>query len=154
MRKSRLYQITQVEQSPGLSEYLTGYATIDEVIKNFDTNLSIITSGRIPLNPAELLESNEMTELLDKLKSMFDIIIIDTPPMTVVTDASILVNHTDALAIVVRIKKTKKNILKDLLKYIHNKQIKNAVLIINDIPRQRIWLWIRLWIWRIWVWIC
>lgn len=75
-------------------------------------NLSVLTSGPIPPNPSELLSSDRMTHLMSKLAEKYDLVIYDTPPLTLVTDAKILAMKTDATLLVVRENYTKK---KDLV---------------------------------------
>ncbi|HBG70679.1 MAG: hypothetical protein A2W93_04770 [Bacteroidetes bacterium GWF2_43_63] len=139
MRKSRLSEVTTLSQSPGLSEYLTGYVSLEEVLRPCPEiqNMFILTSGKIPFNPAELLESAEMSFLLEQVKQQFDVIVIDSPPMIAVTDARVLLQQTDALALVVRLRNTRKNILRDLLRDLKTKNVRNTVLIINDVPIQK-----------------
>ena len=76
---------------------------VDEIV---DEEISIgdyvLTGGEIPPNPAELLEAEEFTRLLDELKTRYDYIFIDTPPITVVTDATIVMKHCVGVAVVVR----------------------------------------------------
>jgi protein-tyrosine kinase len=72
-------------------------------------NLSVITCGVLPPNPSELLASKEMDKLLEKLKSEFEMILIDTPPVIAVTDAAILSTKVDGTIIVVKSGETNKN---------------------------------------------
>lgn len=71
-------------------------------------NLSILTSGPIPPNPSELLQSQRMTDLIPELTTQFDLVIFDMPPIGVVTDAQILASKTDGTLLVVRERKTTK----------------------------------------------
>ena len=72
-------------------------------------NVYLMASGPIPPNPAELLSSRAMDELLLEAYNMFDIILIDTPPVLAVTDAQILANKCDGIVLVVRSEKTEKD---------------------------------------------
>ena len=143
MRKGRLHTMFQVENIPGLSNYLSG---IDEVgaagnkgivhyIKPTITdNLFLITSGNIPPNPSELLASEKTLNMLDKLKEIFDIVILDGTPGLIVTDALILSRIVDTTIIVTAHKSTKKDNLEKVKKDIENVGGKIAGVVINKVP--------------------
>lgn len=90
MRKPRLARMFGVNEGSGLSEFLAGLSREPNIIPSGRENLSLLTSGKIPANPAELLASPKMDELLQVLEDRFEYILIDTPPVNVVTDASLL----------------------------------------------------------------
>jgi capsular exopolysaccharide synthesis family protein len=103
MRRSRLHHILSVDRSVGLSSFLTGAATQEAVIKQtFIPNLFFIASGPIPPNPAELLTSAKVRIFLEEMKTKYDRIIIDSPPVTSVADTSILANMVDGVIDVIR----------------------------------------------------
>ena len=107
LRKPTVHQKFHVHNHMGLSSVLTKKQTIDEAI--IDTpikNLSILTSGPIPPNPAELLTSKAMKNLLEMLYQEFDVVILDTPPVLAVADAQILSKHVDGVILVVSSGKT------------------------------------------------
>jgi len=102
LRKPYIHHIFKSNKSPGLIDYLIGDVLIEEIIKPTEiNNLEFITTGTIPPNPAEMLDSKEMKELLAKFRSEYDIIIIDSPPIIAVTDSEILSNIVDGTLIVV-----------------------------------------------------
>ena len=92
MRKGHIHTSFDIEKSPGLSEILCGEHELSDVICKdaLHKDLDVITSGIIPPNPSELLMSNAFKNLLSKLEDSYDLIIIDTPPILAVTDASIV----------------------------------------------------------------
>jgi succinoglycan biosynthesis transport protein ExoP len=91
MRRPCCHKFLHLPLKPGLSDYLTGHADLDAVIKqNGMPNLHCIPAGTIPVNPAELLASSRMKETIDLLSQRFDYIIIDSPPALGVADALIL----------------------------------------------------------------
>ena len=94
LRKPTQQKVFSVQQSAGTSEYLAGLdSSLDNlIIHTFVENLDLLTSGRIPPNPAELLSSENMETLISKLKELYDVIFIDFPPVTVVSDC-IVPNH-------------------------------------------------------------
>ncbi|MCK4709331.1 MAG: polysaccharide biosynthesis tyrosine autokinase, partial [Gammaproteobacteria bacterium] len=92
MRKGHLNQYFNVEKSPGLSEILSGEFELSQVIHKdtLEKGLDMMATGIYPPNPSELLMSDAFKTLLDKLKGLYDLIIIDTPPVLAVTDAAII----------------------------------------------------------------
>ena len=107
LRKPKLHSIFEDDRFPGLSDYLFSNVTLDEIVRKTTLeNLSYISSGTIPPNPSELLGSNLMKEFMDKLRDMYDIIIIDSPPFITVTDAEILYRLTDGTVLVIQANKT------------------------------------------------
>lgn len=116
MRKGRAHKIFKVSNQDGLSNYLyalTGDSKKDiKLGKNYiqETkipNLHILTNGVLPPNPSELLESGKMKELLNNLKKVYDIIIVDAPPCKLVTDSIILSTIVDSTILVANSEKTK-----------------------------------------------
>ena len=143
MRKGRQYSIFGLSPTPGLSNYLSGIdSDYNEVetdnLSNFiqETNienLSIIAAGNVPPNPSELLIMPKMEELLEKLKDIFDIIIIDGTPSQLVTDSLILTRLVDSTLIVTASKQTKKEDLKKVIRNIKNVSGKIAGVVVNKI---------------------
>ncbi len=102
MRRPRIHRYFSLESRVGLSNVLSGMCSIEEAIKDTGReNLKVMPAGLIPPNPAELIASENMKELLDKLAEEFDYIIIDTPPVNVVSDVLSLVKHIDGTIFVV-----------------------------------------------------
>ena len=120
LRKPRIYQEFGLSNKKGVSSYLSGKATIHDVIQPSGklSNLDIITGGPIPPNPAELMASDKCTEFFNELKEIYDYIIIDTPPLLWVTDALLIMKHVDTSIYVVRQnvsnKKAFETVIKDL----------------------------------------
>ncbi len=104
IRKGRVAKYFKRKSSPGLSDCLSGQNTLDEVIhqSHLNENLSYITCGTHSPKPYELLESNEMKELLQELRKRYDYVIIDTPPVLLISDALALATVTDGAALVCR----------------------------------------------------
>ncbi len=102
LRRPRLHNHFNMENSHGLTNYLSGERDTDNLLKPFPSlpNLKIITSGPIPPNPAELLSSNEMKHLLQFLKGRFKHVVIDSPPAISFTDAAILATLVDGVVLV------------------------------------------------------
>lgn len=117
LRKPTIHSLLNVKNKYGLSSILGGFCDdIKEAInKNVRPNLDVITSGPIPPNPAELLGSQYMTKMLDVLKKYYDYILIDTPPVNVVSDSQILNPVTAGMIFVVRAEHTSHTALRDAL---------------------------------------
>lgn len=104
LRKPKIATNFNVGTGPGLSDFLDGHASIDQITRSsaLHPNLSIIGTGTLPENPSELLEQIEIDELIEWLRSEYDDIILDTPPIFLVTDAMIISRVADASLYVVR----------------------------------------------------
>ena len=106
-RKPNIHKIFKMSNMNGLSNYLVGELELGDAIKkNVTKNLDILTAGNIPPNPSELLGSNKMIKTIEKLKQEYDYIIIDTPPVGVVTDAQIISTYSTGVLFVIEQDKT------------------------------------------------
>ncbi|MCE7857960.1 MAG: polysaccharide biosynthesis tyrosine autokinase, partial [Ignavibacteria bacterium CHB3] len=102
LRKPSVHKLFEKEKVPGLIDYLVGSVKLEEVLmKSKIQNLSFISSGTIPPNPAEMLDSQEMRNFLKQLREKFDLIILDSPPIIAVTDSEILTSMVDGTLLVV-----------------------------------------------------
>ena len=140
MRKGRQHKIFDCTRVPGLSNYLSGYYNgfedKDRYLANYlqETNIKnlfLIPAGSVPPNPAELLISDSMTQLLDQLGAICDVVIIDGPPSQLVTDSIIMSRLVDSTVIVVESKKTKKDNLREIVNNIKNVGGNIAGIVIN-----------------------
>ena len=103
LRKPRIYRHLSLERENGLSDYLCGMIDLDKAIKHCkDEGIDCVTSGQIPPNPVELMTSPKFDEFLGELSKRYDYIFIDTAPVTVVTDASVIASHVDGVVVVAR----------------------------------------------------
>lgn len=135
LRKPKLHQALEVENSKGLSNYLIGKAELAEIIKPVPghENFFIITCGPIPPNPAEIMLKGRMEELYRELRARFDYIITDAPPVGAVTDAQILEKHVDATLYVIRHSYTPIERLKSLNNLDITEKFKRLSLVFNAI---------------------
>jgi tyrosine-protein kinase Etk/Wzc len=134
LRKPGINKLFDFEGSQGLSTYLSGNCSYEETIKKTNLeNLFYAPSGPIPPNPAELIETDLMGKFIEKAKKEFDYIIIDTPPVGIVTDALLLVKYVDISMFIVRQRYTSRNTL-ELIEQLRNQgEHKNMAIVINDI---------------------
>lgn len=87
----------------GVTDILTGSATVEDALIQFeDLGIHVLTAGAVPPNPSEMLSSEPMKKLVEDLKTAFDYVILDTPPVSVVTDAAILGRYADGALLCVR----------------------------------------------------
>lgn len=139
MRKPSLPAYLGMRDLPGLSNYLGGFNTLDEIIvKQQEDNLDIILGGDIPPNPAELLASEKMRNLMDKLKREYEYIIVDTTPIGLVSDALELLKMTDFNLLVVRQGKTVKSALGTIDDLFREGKIKNIGILFNDVDFRKL----------------
>ncbi|MBA6353609.1 polysaccharide biosynthesis tyrosine autokinase [Colwellia sp. BRX9-1] len=103
MRKGYIHKHFGFAWKNGLSEYLSSQQTLDQVTKSTDvTGFDIITRGQVPPNPSELLMHANFSKLIAEIKTKYDIIIIDTPPILAVTDPAIVGGHAGSMLLVTR----------------------------------------------------
>ncbi len=113
MRKPRTHKVFGIENKQGISNYMLGEKTLEQVIhKQVYGNLDILMCGPIPPNPSEMLESKRFREMVDKLKEMYDLVIFDSPPVIAVSDAAILSAMMDGVIIVTKIRHVSRDIIK------------------------------------------
>jgi tyrosine-protein kinase Etk/Wzc len=115
LRKASIHKEFDLANNIGMSNYLTHQNSLEEVIKKTNSkNVDVITTGVLPPNPSELILTNAMKKLLEELKESYDYIIMDTPPVGLVTDALILMNYSDITFTVVRANYTRKEFIRNL----------------------------------------
>lgn len=144
MRKGRQYSIFGISPKPGLSNYLSGVQANGDTSKSDDLlnylqrtevdNLCVITAGNIPPNPSELLMTTRMIQLLEDLKQLCDIVIIDGTPSRLLTDAIIISRLVDTTIVVTKSGETNKNDLKTVVDNINNVGGKILGVVVNQIP--------------------
>lgn len=103
LRKSRVHRYFMLDRSPGVTNVICGYNKLSDCIrKNVKDNLDCLTAGEEPSNPAELLETDVFSDMIKELADQYDYIFIDTPPMTVVTDAAVVIRNCTGVVAVAR----------------------------------------------------
>ena len=134
LRKPRIHKILGINNETGISNYLIGEEKFEGIVKKTEyENLWYAPAGPVPPNPAELIDSEAMAGFIAEAGKKFDFIIIDTPPVAIVTDALLASPFTDFYLFVVRQRYTSKNTL-ELIEELHkNNNIKSLGIVINDI---------------------
>lgn len=134
LRKPRVHRYLKLEKNEGLSELLAGMITVDKAIKHQDEyGVDCITAGQIPPNPIELLSSDNMKKLLESLSESYDYIFIDSPPVTVVTDATSMSKFVDGYVILVRHNYSIHELLEKTRQSLEFAEAKILGYVINDI---------------------
>jgi succinoglycan biosynthesis transport protein ExoP len=132
LRKPKIFDDFQLNNDIGVVNYLTGQNTIDEVIqKTYISNLDLISAGPIPPNPSELLIGDTIKELIDVLKERYEYIILDTPPVGLVSDAVELAPYADITLYIMRQNYTKKEMIKLLNNRTDNGELTNVSIVFN-----------------------
>ncbi|HPW65712.1 MAG TPA: polysaccharide biosynthesis tyrosine autokinase [Salinivirgaceae bacterium] len=134
LRRPKIHKNFNIKNDVGLTNYLLNKASLDEIISPTNiNNLDLIPAGIQPPNPNQLIESPKFKELLTKLKSIYDVIVIDTPPVALVSDAVYISKLCDLNVFVIRLRYTTRpvyNIINDLYE---NRGIKNLAIALNDV---------------------
>jgi tyrosine-protein kinase Etk/Wzc len=134
LRKCTLHQKFNIDNSIGLSSYLVNKALIDDIlIETQVPNLSFIPAGPLFPNPAELFKSEIADKLFSYLKSTFDYVIIDTPPLGAVADSYLLMKYATHSLIVSRQNYTRKDIFSDVLNGLESNNLHKFDIIMNDL---------------------
>jgi len=135
LRKPVIHSIFSLEKDKGLTSYLSGITDqMTDIIQDTKIdNLQVITSGILPPNPSELLSLPKMDSLISELKSQFDVILFDAPPLLAVTDAYILTKYIQQFILVVRSGMTETDGLDRCLKQIQQQGTQLSGVVMNAV---------------------
>jgi len=137
LRRGVLHKVFKVPKRPGLSNILVENLPFEEVVHTVaidaDVPLDVMTSGTYPPNPAELLGSSRLRALLDSLSKLYDVVLIDSPPLTVVTDAAVIAPHVDGVLVVARASQTEVGALEFAMMQLRNVNARVKGTILNDL---------------------
>ncbi len=134
LRKPKIWQDFELSNETGLSNYLAMKAPLEEIIQSTKVqNLDLISGGITPPNPSELLMSRKMQELMEELEKRYDVIIIDTPPIGLVTDALVLMPYAEHSVFVVRQNYTPTDLIKNAQELYLAGKITNISILFNDL---------------------
>lgn len=132
LRKPKIFEDFNFKNNIGAVNYLIGQNSLEEItLKTKIPNLDLITSGPIPPNPSELIMGETMKELMDELKKKYEYIILDTPPVGLVTDAVELSSYADVTLYVMRQNFTKKEMVNLLNNRVKRDELNNVSIILN-----------------------
>lgn len=142
LRNPQLHKMLQISKhQKGVTNYLHDtVTTVDDIIQNgaqYNLKCDLIFSGAIPPNPAELLSNGRFELLLEELKKVYDIVVVDTAPTLLVTDTSLIATLSDVIIFVVRANHTEKNLLHFINELKAHGKIKNAGIVLNNVGEQK-----------------
>lgn len=138
LRRPKIHQEFNSTNMIGISSFLIDKAIIEDIIlPTHIENLDLISAGPAAPNPAELIASERTSELIDKLKEMYDYIIIDSAPAGILAETLMLMKHADLNIFVVRIETTIHDAFKNTIKSIENNNFNNVSMLINDLNVKR-----------------
>jgi capsular exopolysaccharide synthesis family protein len=133
MRKPMLSKSFGISNNIGLSTFLTGKCDFNEIVVETETpNLFFVSSGEVPQNPTELLESDKFKAFIEAVKKQFDYIILDNAPVALVPDGLLTSQFVDINIFIIRMNYSRKNEIKEINKTVAVNNIKDAIIVIND----------------------
>lgn len=133
LRKPSIHRAFKISNQKGISSYLIKEHTVEDIIiPTHINNLYIAPSGPIPPNPAELIESERMKEFFNTVKEKFDFVVIDTPPIAIVTDALLISKFASLNIFIIRQNYSRQNMIKYINELYSSKRIENAGILLND----------------------
>jgi capsular exopolysaccharide synthesis family protein len=134
MRRPKIFQDFNRSNDVGLSTYLSGISTFDEVVQGTEiNNLFLVSGGPVPPNPSELLLTNKFELFIKKAIETYDFVLIDTPPLALVTDAFVMSKFVDHTVFVMRQNYSPKEFVHSIDEYYRSGKIKNISILLNDI---------------------
>ncbi|GAB3317407.1 tyrosine-protein kinase [Larkinella ripae] len=138
LRRPKLHKALNMLNFRGSSSYLTGEATLDDILQQVPgfENLFIISCGPIPLNPSELLSTPRLGELINELRMRFDNIVIDSPPIGLVTDAQLIGPFADVTLYAIRHNITNRSYLKLVDSLYQEKRFPNLKIVLNSVKNK------------------
>jgi receptor protein-tyrosine kinase len=137
LRRPRIPKLLNLEAAVGLTTVLVGRSDLDSSIqRHHASGLHVLTSGPIPPNPTEILQSGATRNLLKSLRDMFEVVIIDAPPLLPVADAGILATEVDGAIVVIRHGRTTRDQLKHAVGRLEQVGADTAGLVVNMTPHR------------------
>lgn len=138
MRKPKIHQGFDAPNDRGMSTVLIGKDSISNCIQHSHLpNLDFITAGPIPPNPSELIISKRMDEVIDELKSKYDVIVVDNPPVGLVTDGIRLISMADYPIYILKANYSKKNFILNVEKLVNENNVTKLGIILNNVENNR-----------------
>lgn len=137
MRRGDIHSHFGVRHSPGLSDVLMGADVTSAILTDVLPGVDLITKGSLPSHPSELLASDRLGEVLDELKQRYDLVIIDTPPVLAVTDATVIGKHAGTSLLVVRHGKNQVQEIGETMKRLHHGGVNMKGVLLTDVPQSK-----------------
>jgi capsular exopolysaccharide synthesis family protein len=138
LRRPRVANYLEISGAVGLTNVLTGQVSLDEALVMWNRGqLAVLTSGLLPPNPSELLGSRQMSAMLDELRTRFDAVVIDAPPLLPVTDGAVIAHAADGAVMVVRHGKTTREQLERATEVLDQAGVHLLGAVVNFVPVSR-----------------
>jgi capsular exopolysaccharide synthesis family protein len=138
LRRPSMHRIFNMSNDVGISTYLAGNVKVEEIIMPTNVNrLDVMVAGPVPPNPAELIETKKTEELFKKVSADYDYILIDTPPVALVTDSILISKYAHSNIFIIRQNYSHKGVL-EMINNLNESKIKEISLLINDIRESKI----------------
>ena len=137
LRKPKVHKYLNIENEKGLTNVLGGFEKLEDCLQKTEFGIDCLTSGQIPPNPAELLASKKMQSTLNELGELYDYIFMDSPPINVVSEASLVAKYMTGVVLVVRYKYTLHNMIEKALNTLEFADAKVLGFIFNDVEPTR-----------------
>ena len=136
LRRPAMSRLMVEKATPGLSNILAGLATAEESIRKeiYHPNLDVLFSGDVPPNPMELLGSSRMREFIEEMSKKYDYILVDTPPVNVVSDANVVANLLDGILLLVRKDRSRKDSVTRAVAHLALTGIRPMGYVFNGVP--------------------
>jgi tyrosine-protein kinase Etk/Wzc len=138
MRRGDVHSHFGVRHMPGLSDVLMGSDIESAVLHDVLPGVDLLTKGSLPSHPSELLMSDRMHEVLDLLKRQYDLVIIDTPPVLAVTDATVIGKHAGTSLLVVRHGRNQVEEIGETMKRLHHGGVNMKGVLLTDVPQSKL----------------
>ncbi len=138
MHKPKVHQALNLKNDKGLSTFIIGRDSLEQIIQpsGFE-NFDVITAGPVPPNASELVLSPKVEKLLSELKELYDLVIVDTPPIMLISDSMVLMRLVDVGLFVMNTDKATKNGVKFLEELIETNRLKDIALVMNNIKSKK-----------------
>lgn len=137
MRNPTIHRMFSIPVKNGLSEILAGLTDNISVSKTDIENLSVLTAGKIPPNPAELLSSARMDKLLDFVKDHYDCVFVDTPPINIVTDSTVFAQKITGYILVIKTDTTNTHDVKTMVNSLQQIDANILGFVLNDVNSEK-----------------
>ncbi len=138
LRRPSLHNFFGIAQEPGVTTFMLSRDENPTVtcVKTDVPGLSLLPSGALPPNPADILGSNKMSLLLDQLKARVDVVVLQAPPVTVAVDASVLAAQTDGLLLIVRTGHTRRDRVEQAKELLDRFRVRILGAVLTDAPER------------------
>ncbi|MCF0191135.1 MAG: polysaccharide biosynthesis tyrosine autokinase [Marinilabiliaceae bacterium] len=133
LRRPGMSKALNMEKHIGITDYIVGQCTLEDMRVEVAPNLDAYPAGTIPPNPSELISNAKSIDMIEDMRAKYDVLVIDTPPVGMVSDAFQILPWCDTMLFIARQDYTYKDILKNTLESFDEQNIKNVAVVLNDI---------------------